>query len=60
MMTSSTELLFAGEGAREIVALSFPDAEVGDGAVLLPGVVSRKKQMVPNLTHGITDWQANQ
>ena len=60
IMTSSTELLFAGEGAREIVALSFPDAVVGDGAVLLPGVVSRKKQMVPNLTHGITDWQANQ
>ena len=59
ILESSTELIFAGKHAKEIVALGFSSASVGDHSVVLPGVVSRKKQMVPNLTRGISEWQAN-
>ena len=60
ILTQSTDLIFAGKHAREIVAKAFPDAELGNFSVLLPGVVSRKKQMVPNLSQGISAWQNNQ
>ena len=50
--SSSTELLMAGEGADKVVARAF-GIEVRDGAALLPGVVSRKKQMVPALISAI-------
>ena len=50
--TSSTELLIAGNGADAVVAKAF-EAEVRDGTALLPGVVSRKKQMIPALVGAI-------
>ena len=59
VLESSTELIFAGDHAREIVGLGFSPEAVGEQSAVLPGVVSRKKQMVPNLSRGITDWQAN-
>ena len=43
---SSTEVLYAGEGAEELLMQAF-GAEPGGGSVLLPGVVSRKKQFIP-------------
>ncbi len=48
----STELLFVGAGASEIVEEAFgirPDPH----SVRLPGVVSRKKQMIPAILRGI-------
>lgn len=45
---SSTELLMAGEGAEELIARTF-STTVEDGVATLPGVVSRKKQMIPAL-----------
>jgi manganese-dependent inorganic pyrophosphatase len=60
ILTESTDLIFAGKNdadAREIIRLSF-GAE-GTSSVMLPGVVSRKKQMVPDLTRGIEQWQQN-
>ena len=60
ILTQSTDLLFAGKHAGAIVAAAFPEAEAGMPSVLLPGVVSRKKQMVPNLSQGIAEWQSNQ
>lgn len=42
----STELLFAGSGAREILEDAF-DEIPGEDSVLLPGVISRKKQLIP-------------
>ena len=50
--TSSTELLMAGEGADKVIARAF-GAEINDGIALLPGVVSRKKQMIPALMGAI-------
>ena len=45
---SSTELLMAGAGAEELITKTF-DVEIVDGVATLPGVVSRKKQMIPAL-----------
>ena len=59
VLESSTELIFAGEHAGEIVALGFSPDAMEEHSAVLPGVVSRKKQMVPNLSRGISDWQAN-
>jgi len=50
--SSTTELLMAGEGAQELVRRAF-QAEVRDGKAVLPGVVSRKKQIVPALLNAI-------
>ena len=52
--TSSTELLMAGEGAEQVIARAFR-TEVREGMVTLPGVVSRKKQMIPALMGAIKE-----
>ena len=48
VLEESTLLLFNGGRAKEIIGDSFSD-DVKDHEVFLPGVVSRKKQMVPQL-----------
>ena len=49
---STTELLMAGRGADVLVEKAF-HAPVENGMAILPGVVSRKKQMVPALINAI-------
>ena len=44
----STELLFYGEGSREMAESAF-GMEAEDGTLYLEGVVSRKKQLIPAL-----------
>ncbi|MBM6815672.1 putative manganese-dependent inorganic diphosphatase [Olsenella uli] len=46
--SSSSEMLWYGEGAEDIIARAF-DVEPTDGMAKLPGVVSRKKQVIPAL-----------
>lgn len=48
IMTQSTELLFYGEGSREMAENAFK-MEPQDDAFYLEGVVSRKKQLIPPL-----------
>ena len=50
--SASTELLMAGEGAQEVIAKAF-GVEIRDGIAVLPGVVSRKKQLIPALIDAI-------
>lgn len=50
--SSTTELLMAGEGAQELARRAFHVELQGDMAVL-PGVVSRKKQVIPALIGAI-------
>jgi len=50
--SSTTELMMAGEGAGELVAQAF-GAQLQNDVAVLPGVVSRKKQMVPALLGAI-------
>ena len=53
MMQPKTELLYYGDGAGTLAenALGAPAV---DGSVMLPGVVSRKKQIVPQIMMEIT------
>lgn len=53
MLKSCTELLCVGDGAEEIVENAF-GVQQKDGAFLLPGVVSRKKQVVPELMMAVS------
>ena len=53
---SSTELLMAGTGAEELVEKTF-GVETVRGMAVLPGVVSRKKQMIPRLINAIKQEQ---
>lgn len=46
--TKTTELLYYGNGTDEIVERAF-EVEPKDGIAVLPGVVSRKKQIIPPL-----------
>jgi manganese-dependent inorganic pyrophosphatase len=43
-------LLYDGEGAEELVGEAF-ERETTGGATVLPGVISRKKQLVPALVN---------
>jgi manganese-dependent inorganic pyrophosphatase len=56
IMKESTDLLYVGDNKKisltEIVSSAF-DVEAGESLSHLPGVVSRKKQMMPNLTIAI-------
>ena len=49
---STTELMMVGRGAEVLVEKAF-QAKVKDGMAIRPGVVSRKKQMVPALINAI-------
>ncbi len=44
---ASSELLYAGDRAEELVRIAYPDAEYTKDSVILPGVLSRKKQLIP-------------
>lgn len=53
ILTKSTSLLCEGEGAEDLIRLAFHMENAGDDAeanvVELPGVVSRKKQLIPSI-----------
>ena len=49
---SSSELLAWGEGAKEIARVAF-DVDEQNGILYLPGIVSRKKQFIPNIMKAI-------
>ena len=48
ILDESSELIYAGEGAKEVVDAAFTSAEAD--RTYLKGVVSRKKQIVPQIT----------
>ncbi len=52
IIEESSELLFAGENAKETVETAFC-AKAEEHAVVLKGIVSRKKQLIPKLIHAI-------
>ncbi len=54
ILTESTELLCEGQGAKQMIAGAFhaeedEDSGAKDHIVSLPGVVSRKKQLIPGI-----------
>lgn len=52
IIEETTELMCEGTEGVSLAQLAF-EKEIVDGAVMLPGVVSRKKQLVPALTLGL-------
>ncbi len=48
IISEQTELLYCGSGSRHLVEEAFK-VNAGDESCILPGVVSRKKQLVPKL-----------
>ncbi len=51
IMNQASELLFAGE-AKELISLAF-NVDIGEYSVNLPGVVSRKKQVIPFISSAV-------
>ena len=49
ILTESSDLVFAGEGAKELVETAFGEPQ--ENWVHVPGLVSRKKQFVPSVLH---------
>ncbi len=52
VLSESTELLYAGKGADDVVSRAF-GVEASGGRVLLKNVVSRKKQLIPPLREAL-------
>ena len=48
IIEEKTELLYVGKGAQQLVRAAFK-TDCGEHSVVLPGVVSRKKQLIPPL-----------
>ncbi|MBR6500317.1 MAG: putative manganese-dependent inorganic diphosphatase, partial [Firmicutes bacterium] len=55
ILEETTELLYEGTKAKEILEKAFPEGEFGEGSVILPGVVSRKKQLIPSVMAGLEE-----
>ena len=53
IISESTNLIYVGDGAMALVRAAYNDG--GEGEVLLKGVVSRKKQLIPVL---MDIWQS--
>ncbi len=51
ILTESSELVFAGESAKEVVENAFGPAK--EHWIYLPGMVSRKKQFVPRILNAL-------
>ncbi len=51
ILTESSVLVFAGEGAQELAEAAFGPTK--ENWVYVPGMVSRKKQFVPNVLHAL-------
>ena len=52
IIEEKTELLYVGKGAQQLVRAAFK-TDCGEHSVVLPGVVSRKKQMVVPLVRAM-------
>ncbi len=51
ILTESSDLVFVGEGAKDLVETAFGPAK--ENWVHVPGMVSRKKQFVPSVLHAL-------
>ena len=54
ILEESSKIIFAGEDAGNILAHAFKKQEVADG-ILLDGIISRKKQMIPTLMNEMSE-----
>jgi manganese-dependent inorganic pyrophosphatase len=55
IMAESTTLAYCGEGAETLVKEAFICRDAQNGSVLVDGLVSRKKQLIPALLKTLTE-----
>ena len=56
IINESTELLFYGGDSKNVVSEAFhKEPQEGEQSVILPGVVSRKKQLIPALINTLAE-----
>ena len=55
IVQEQSEILCAGEGAARILSQAFTKAEIEDNETLLKGVISRKKQFIPELIRALQE-----
>lgn len=55
IVQEQSEILCAGEGAARILSQAFVNAKIEDNETLLKGVVSRKKQFIPELIRALQE-----
>ena len=53
IIEESTELLYYGSGAKEVIEKAFEDLPVNEVSCELKGVVSRKKQLIPKFMNAL-------
>lgn len=57
IINESTELVYYGDGAKELVENAFHPETIGENSAVLPGVVSRKKQLIPGFMLALQQQQ---
>ncbi len=57
--TQTTEMLYWGNGAERLCSRAF-NVEAKDGMAVLPGVVSRKKQVIPAMMNTLAKFEAEE
>jgi manganese-dependent inorganic pyrophosphatase len=57
--TQTTEMLYWGNGAERLCARAF-GVEAKDGMAVLPGVVSRKKQVIPAMMNTLAKFEVEE
>ena len=55
IVQEQSEILCAGEGAARILSQAFTNAEIENNETLLKGVISRKKQFIPELIRALQE-----
>lgn len=56
IIDETTELLFCGNRAAELVRAAF-SCETGENSCSLPGIISRKKQLIPAFMTALQEWE---
>ena len=53
ILSESSEVVCDSTTALNLLKTAFPEAEIKENSAVLPGVVSRKKQLIPLLSEQI-------
>jgi manganese-dependent inorganic pyrophosphatase len=49
ILSESSEVICDGQSTLNLLKMAYPEAEVRENSIILQGVVSRKKQLIPAL-----------
>ena len=55
IISESSTLVYCGEDAEEVVVEAFKSEATHENSIVVPGMVSRKKQLIPALMKTLTE-----